>query len=290
MEAMSGKPHKVTKKGDLGVGVPYMSSTLQVSPGVEKNRPQAGKNFTEHQVSLESPRGVRRPRAPSRTCLPPSPLRTVLPFGVSQDLSNLSTGQEEWTWYDGLRFGEKSKMNMYFYGTLLDKTQKDEPAGRSIHQVYQADAVSALTSLSATHWEDFHTYRLEWMPGPEGYLAWYLDGEMLYDVPASALSNVTGAQIPVEPSYVILNTAVSTTWGFPETCPAGCACTCFDCAKPECQCGLPEGLCESLPASMLVDYVRIYQLEDDERHFLGCNHPKFPTRKFIQAHRWRYQR
>lgn len=40
-----------------------------------------------------------------------------------------------WNWYKGLIFGAKTKMNMYFYGTLLDKTQKDEPAGRSIHQV-----------------------------------------------------------------------------------------------------------------------------------------------------------
>jgi len=181
-------------------------------------------------------------------------------------------------------------MNMYFYGTMLDKTQKDEPAGRSIRQVYQADAVSALTPLSSDHWESFHTYRLEWMPGTEGYLAWFLDGKKLYDIPAFSIQGATGAQIPEEPSYLILNTAVSTTWGFPQACPEGCACDCFDCAKPECRCSLPVGLCEMLPASMLVDYVRVYQLEDDERHFLGCDNPRYPTRKFIQAHRWRYQR
>jgi len=181
-------------------------------------------------------------------------------------------------------------MNMYFYGTMLDKTQKDEPAGRSIRQVYQADAVSALSPLKSDHWDSFHTYRLEWMPGKEGYLAWFLDGKKLYDIPAPAIEGATGAQIPEEPSYLILNTAVSTTWGFPQECPPGCACDCFDCAKPECKCGLPVGLCEMLPASMLVDYVRVYQLEGDERHFLGCNNPRYPTHKFIQAHRWRYQR
>jgi hypothetical protein len=28
------------------------------------------------------------------------------------------------------------------------------------------------------------------------------------------------------------NTTVSTSWGFPQTCPEGCACDCFDCNKP----------------------------------------------------------
>jgi hypothetical protein len=45
-----------------------------------------------------------------------------------------------------------------------------------------------------------------------------------------------------------------------------------------------------LPASMMVDWVRVYQLKDDDRHFVGCNHPRYPTQKFIQAHKWRYMR
>lgn len=48
---------------------------------------------------------------------------------------------------------------------------------------------------------------------------------------------------------------VSTTWGFPQVCPEGCSCQCFDCSKPECRCALPEGFCDMLPATMLVDYV-----------------------------------
>lgn len=58
------------------------------------------------------------------------------------------------------------------------------------------------------------------------------DGELLYEVPASSLDDATGSKIPTEPSYIILNTAISTTWGFPQTCPDGCACDCFDCNKP----------------------------------------------------------
>lgn len=62
MEAMPGKQVSKGDKGDLGVGLPYMSSTLQISPGVPKNRPVPGKNFTEL--------GVRFVSLPP---LPPSP-------------------------------------------------------------------------------------------------------------------------------------------------------------------------------------------------------------------------
>lgn len=34
--------------------------------------------------------------------------------------------------------------------------------------------MSALTPLTDDYWNAYHTYRLEWMPGKEGYLAWYL--------------------------------------------------------------------------------------------------------------------
>ena len=44
LEVMPGKAE--VKEGDLGVGLPYMSTTLQVSPGVVTNRPIPGKNQT----------------------------------------------------------------------------------------------------------------------------------------------------------------------------------------------------------------------------------------------------
>lgn len=106
-----------------GVGLPYVSTTLQIAPGIRQNRPVAGKD----------PKGERllvllcvcRRRASSRffhePLTPHVPIHAIAGKG--------------WNWYKDLLFGAKTKMNMYFYGTLLDKTQKDEPAGRSIHQV-----------------------------------------------------------------------------------------------------------------------------------------------------------
>lgn len=65
---------------------------------------------------------------------------------------------------------------------------------------------------------------------------------------------------------MILNTAMSSTWGFPEGspsgCPAGCDCKCYDCLDTtgKCTCGFAGGFCASLPAKFLVDYVRVYQV------------------------------
>ena len=70
---------------------------------------------------------------------------------------------------------------------------------------------------------------------------------------------------PLSPSlplccrYILLNTAISSTWGFPAPCPRGCPCDCFDCKDPACQCALPPGMCQNLPADYLVNSVRVYQ-------------------------------
>ena len=80
---------------------------------------------------------------------------------------------------------------------------------------YMADAISANTQLTETYFNSLHKYRLEWMPGEEGYIRWYLDDEFIYGIRANAL-NKTGAIIPEEPMYILLNTAISSTWGFPQ--------------------------------------------------------------------------
>lgn len=71
------------------------------------------------------------------------------------------------SWYDhGLEYGPNTSLNIFFYGMNLDGVTKDRD--------YVADAISANTGLESTHFEDFHTYRLEWQPGEsDGYLKWY---------------------------------------------------------------------------------------------------------------------
>ncbi len=51
---------------------------------------------------------------------------------------------------------------------------------RSASESYQCDAISALVQLQMDHFDSMHTFRLEWQPGPRGYIRWYMDGEFRF--------------------------------------------------------------------------------------------------------------
>jgi len=142
-----------------------------------------------------------------------------------------------------------------------------------------------MMSLNDSYWKRPHRFRLEWQPGDKGYVHWYVDNKFRFGVEQAGLDEM-GSKIPQEPSYVILNTAISTSWGFPNP-PWGC--TEYDCKDPEARCGFNPGFCQSLPAEFSVEYVRVWQNKQDPIQTVGCNPPDFPTRKFILAHEYRYK-
>jgi len=174
-------------------------------------------------------------------------------------------------------------LNNFFYGTTLIQ----KPAIRS----YQSDAISGNTDLTKSHYESQHTYRIEWEPpslsGEGGYVRWFIDGKFAFGITGEVL-NLTRTQIPSEPMYLIMNTAISSSWGFPG-CPDGCDCSCYECGKTGCTCGLPQGFCGNLPAHFLIDYVRVYQAKNSTKQVVGCSPPHRPTKKFIEAHKDRYK-
>lgn len=163
---------------------------------------------------------------------------------------------------------------------------------RTAAQSYQYDALSALASLPYSFWEGVHTFRIEWQPGDKGYLNWYIDGVLKYGIEQSSL-DFMGTKIPNEPSTIIMNTAISTSWGFPAL-PPGCgagattAYSMYDCKTTAGRCGLPPGFCATLPAEFHIDNVRLYQRVNDSSHTIGCDPKGFPTSKFIAAHPERY--
>lgn len=112
-----------------------------------------------------------------------------------------------------------------------------------------------------------HTFRLEWQPGPKGYVHWYIDGKFKFGIENDGLKK-ENSSIPNEPSYVILNTAISTTWGFPE---APKDCDIYDCKVDNGRCGFNPGFCDMLPAYYLIDHVRVYQNKEDPLMTVGCN-------------------
>jgi hypothetical protein len=103
-----------------------------------------------------------------------------------------------------------------------------------------------------------------------------------------------GSEISSEPSYILLNTAVSSQWGFPIECPAGCTCKKYDCHSTDYaqQCGFSPGFCKMMlesPPEYKVDWIRVYQNPDFEEQKVGCSTPERPTRRYIEGHEMLYK-
>lgn len=236
IEAMQGDAEKLPS---TTIRRPYQSSSFQVSPGIERDRPTLG----------ETPK--------------------------------------QGHWYSGMEYNHnnltKSELNPFFYGVLLVHKLKT--------YTYQADALSANRGLNTSHYTNQHLYRIEWEPpaedGSGGYIRWYTDNVFMYGVTGANL-HTTGTEIPSEAMYLLMNTAVASSWGFPLPCSAGCDCTCFECGNPDCECALPTGYCENFPASFDIDYVRVFQAVGEDKHTLGCSPKNRPTSLFIKGHQQRY--
>ena len=88
--------------------------------------------------------------------------------------------------------------------------------------------------------------------------------------------------------YMIMNTAVASSWGFPVPCPDGCDCSCYECGNIDCDCAIPTGYCSNFPAHFEIGYVRVWQAVDDDNQQVGCSTEERPTDLFIEGHKKRY--
>lgn len=281
VEVMSGESRKPFKNTHPRISFPYGDMTLQSAPGVDTNRPQNGNMPNRQEVFTKS---------------------------------NFSQFAAQ-TWYDGLEMNGKTSLNSFFYGTYLAETKKNEPVSRNKKQAFQADAIGAVHQLTSSHFEKLHTFRIEWQPGKGGRLDWFVksynntensaegdsaDGDRdwvrAFTIHDKSLGELMGSEIPNEPSYLILNTAISSTWGFPFDVPEGCT-KCYDCNDPKCACAFNPGFCAMLRSgvSMYIDSVRVYQSRDDAAHVgrphtLGCDPLDYPTKEWIEGHMSRYMR
>lgn len=208
-----------------------------------------------------------------------------------------------------------TSINPFFYGTYLAETKPYEPVTRTKKQAFQADAVGALHQLTPAHFNRIHTFRLEWQPGPGGRIDWFSKGHKInatfsmegngkgqdwvhaYALRDKSINELMGSQIPAEPTYLIFNTAVSSTWGFPFDVPDWCE-KCYDCNDPKCACAFSPGFCQMLregDTAMYIDSIRLYQSNDHKahvgnKHTLGCDPPEYPTKDYIKGHEYRYMR
>ena len=170
------------------------------------------------------------------------------------------------TWYTGLRWGKRGKVNNGWYG----------PPWGSECLTGCPDALSGglteLDDLDTSYW----TYRMEWQTGPNGGLAWYYDDEFVWAMETSAFEEYSVCEgrgghksckrtpkreIPNEPMSIVMNTAIG-TWNGGVTAVDG----------------------QHWPALFYIDYVRVWQGEIN----VGCDPPNYPTAKYIEANKGLY--
>lgn len=202
--------------------------------------------------------------------------------------------------------GDNNRMlNNYWYGQQI----VTEP------EVWQ-DGLSVNWQHSESFYEQQTILRMEWQTGKDdGYVRWYNDeNDLIFEVTAEMLKSKPGApdaiaEIPYEAMYLILNTDISTRWGWngcDETDPCSLAnpglcsngmLSCTDCRNPDClvcphMTAWFEAFCDAIspenPAEYKIDYIRIYQDTSDETHTVGCDPPDLPTRDYINENWKKY--
>jgi hypothetical protein len=111
-------------------------------------------------------------------------------FQVAPGRASIRPGNGYWPgpgqWYEGLRGGNQSALNINFYGNYNHFRGDYDPAVSD----YWSDAISFNRQLEKKHFNGSHVYRLEWdvpTKDKDGYLHWFLDGELVLSIEGSGL-------------------------------------------------------------------------------------------------------
>lgn len=131
------------------------------------------------------------------------------------------------------------------------------------------EAVSGLSWLNNDWYDgkDYQVYGFEYSPGAKGHITWFIGQDYTWKVDGRALranGNVGQRVIPTEPMSIIMNFGMSNS--FSKLFLAN--------------------LAPLLPATMRLDYVRIYQEEGQES--VTCDPPGYPTTAYIKRHKPAY--
>jgi beta-glucan synthesis-associated protein KRE6 len=130
--------------------------------------------------------------------------------------------------------------------------------------VYQ-QAISGITNLN-NGWYDgneYQNYAFEYTPGAKGKVTWSVGNQPTWSLDARALGpngNIGQRVIPLEPMALIVNFGMSNGFAALNM----------------------TGLGTLLPATMRIDYIRIYQDEDNVS--VTCDPPGYPTTDYINNH------
>lgn len=130
-------------------------------------------------------------------------------------------------------------------------------------------AVSGLTNLN-NDWYDgkqYAKYAFEYKTGKDGYITWYVGDDKTWTMDARAMGpngNIGRRTIPEEPLSIVANFGMSNSFAYINI----------------------DGISKLLPATMRIDYIRIYQDEGNE--IMTCDPPGYPTTEYIRKHQKPY--
>lgn len=122
-------------------------------------------------------------------------------------------------------------------------------------------AVSAVSNLNNDWYNGngYQIYGFEYEPGKDGYIVWYVGETKTWKVTGQSFGpngNIGQRIIPEEPMAVIVNFGMSPTFAALNF----------------------TGLAQQFPATMRIDYIRIYQDSDGE---MSCDPTDYPTTDYI---------
>lgn len=139
--------------------------------------------------------------------------------------------------------------------------------------VYQ-EAASALSDIPNKAYSDlgntFTTFALEYEPdyagNGNGFITWYVDGKQTWTVtgksfPPRPSIDISQRLIPVEPMSIIMNLGMSR--GFQSDLDFGSL---------------------TYPNTLKVDYVRVYQNDNNPKDLVSCDPPEYPTTAYIKKY------
>lgn len=129
--------------------------------------------------------------------------------------------------------------------------------------VYQ-QALSTVTNLNNDWYngQAYQTYGFEYNPGADGYVSWFVGDEATWKIEGNALGpngNIGQRVIPEEPMAIVANFGLSASFASLNW----------------------TGLGTLMPATMRLDYIRIYQ---DGTGEMTCDPENYPTTEYIANH------
>jgi beta-glucanase (GH16 family) len=150
---------------------------------------------------------------------------------------------------------------------------------------YQMDAISSNWEVHMAAYLYWVTYSVEWVMGDYGYVRWEVENQVIFEIPADALTNppqdtaqMNPKKIMIEePMYILFNVALSSSWGSSPPNAGSGSCR-GDGSSSE-----SNAICDSFPMYMKIDYIRLYQDTSESTGMaIGCDPSTHPTKQWIE--------